>query len=196
MARQLPHDGMQISNYPMTVCGAKTRAGTPCKQKAGWATDHVGQGRCKLHGGKSIGQPIKVGRYSLKHKQSLYNKQADFMADPEPADLTAELALMRALMQDYIERYDDQTNMPAQEIDRIFGMIREISQLVERISKIFSNTSLTQADLLKLQSNLSIWVTEIIDDPERRIYAMGRLAEIMGQPNGASVPDGYTIEAN
>lgn len=41
-----PHDGQ---------CGAKTRAGTPCKQKAGWGTDHVGTGRCKLHGGKSTG---------------------------------------------------------------------------------------------------------------------------------------------
>ena len=32
-------------------CGAKTRAGTPCAQPAGWGTDHVGWGRCKLHGG-------------------------------------------------------------------------------------------------------------------------------------------------
>ena len=32
-------------------CGAKTRAGTPCTQPAGWGTDHVGWGRCKLHGG-------------------------------------------------------------------------------------------------------------------------------------------------
>lgn len=36
-------------------CGAKTRKGTPCLQKAGWGTNHVGSGRCKLHGGKSTG---------------------------------------------------------------------------------------------------------------------------------------------
>lgn len=36
------------------ICGAKTRQGRPCQQKAGWGTDHVGQGRCKLHGGKSL----------------------------------------------------------------------------------------------------------------------------------------------
>ena len=36
-------------------CGAKTRAGTPCQQPAGWGTSHVGEGRCKLHGGKSTG---------------------------------------------------------------------------------------------------------------------------------------------
>ena len=37
------------------ICGAKTRAGTPCQQPAGWGTSHVGEGRCKLHGGKSTG---------------------------------------------------------------------------------------------------------------------------------------------
>lgn len=35
------------------VCGATKRDGTgePCAQPAGWGTDHVGEGRCKLHGG-------------------------------------------------------------------------------------------------------------------------------------------------
>jgi uncharacterized protein YjcR len=41
------------------ICGAKTRAGTPCQQKAGWGTNHVGEGRCKLHGGASTGPPKK-----------------------------------------------------------------------------------------------------------------------------------------
>lgn len=32
-------------------CGAKTRSGGTCGQHAGWGTDHVGFGHCKLHGG-------------------------------------------------------------------------------------------------------------------------------------------------
>lgn len=32
-------------------CAAKTRKGTPCAHEAGWGTQHVGVGRCKLHGG-------------------------------------------------------------------------------------------------------------------------------------------------
>ena len=54
-----PHDG-----YPR--CEAKTRAGTPCQQKAGWGTDHTGIGRCKLHGGKSTGAP-KDNKNAFKH---------------------------------------------------------------------------------------------------------------------------------
>jgi len=37
------------------ACGAKTRAGTSCKQEAGWGTKHLGSGKCKLHGGASSG---------------------------------------------------------------------------------------------------------------------------------------------
>jgi hypothetical protein len=37
-------------------CGAKTRAGTPCKRPAGAGTEHVGLGRCKHHGGCTPGQ--------------------------------------------------------------------------------------------------------------------------------------------
>lgn len=35
------------------LCGAKTRAGHPCGYRAGYKTDHVGFGRCHLHGGLS-----------------------------------------------------------------------------------------------------------------------------------------------
>ncbi|USZ69410.1 hypothetical protein NGM10_06655 [Halorussus salilacus] len=35
------------------ICGATNRHGEPCQQPAGWGTDHVGKGRCKLHGGNA-----------------------------------------------------------------------------------------------------------------------------------------------
>lgn len=35
----------------MQLCGAKTRAGTPCKHEAGWGTQYSGVWRCKMHGG-------------------------------------------------------------------------------------------------------------------------------------------------
>ena len=39
------------------ACGAKTRAGTPCK-----LTSIFINGRCKLHGGLSTGPPTKEGK--------------------------------------------------------------------------------------------------------------------------------------
>jgi hypothetical protein len=39
------------------TCGAKTRAGTPCKRR-----DIFANGRCKLHGGASTGPRTKRGK--------------------------------------------------------------------------------------------------------------------------------------
>jgi hypothetical protein len=35
----------------MERCGAKTRKGTLCRHEAGWNTEHLGIGKCTLHGG-------------------------------------------------------------------------------------------------------------------------------------------------
>jgi hypothetical protein len=33
------------------ICGATNRHDEPCGLPAGWGTDHVGEGRCRFHGG-------------------------------------------------------------------------------------------------------------------------------------------------
>ena len=64
---------MQMSQnkaHDKKYCGAKTRTGTPCRRPAGWGTDHVGEGRCKLHGGRSTGAPpekMKGNQNAKKH---------------------------------------------------------------------------------------------------------------------------------
>lgn len=88
----------------VTRCGAKTRAGTPCKKQAGWGTDHRGQGRCRLHGGAT---PIKHGRYSKIQRPRLRELIDEFENDPAPLDLLPEVKLLRALLTDFIERYDE-----------------------------------------------------------------------------------------
>jgi hypothetical protein len=62
----------------MSKCEAKTRAGTPCRKPAGWGTDHVGQGRCRLHGGASL-----RGRASPSFKHGLYSK---YLTEEETVD--------------------------------------------------------------------------------------------------------------
>lgn len=45
--------------HASNICGAKTRAGTPCKNKA------MPNGRCRMHGGKSTG--VKRNKNAEKH---------------------------------------------------------------------------------------------------------------------------------
>lgn len=89
-------------------CGAKhnKRPGT-CKRPAGWGTDHPGEGRCKLHGGTT---QKPSGRYvQVNARPRLRELIAQFAADPDPHNLLHELTLLRALVTDYIERYDETT---------------------------------------------------------------------------------------
>lgn len=89
------------------TCGAKNRAGNPCKQPAGWGTDHPGQGKCKLHGGKSL---IKHGRYSTIQRPRIRELLEQHENDPEPMNLLPEVQLLRSLITDFVERYDEVTD--------------------------------------------------------------------------------------
>lgn len=120
------------------TCGAKTRAGTPCQQRAGWGTDHVGQGRCKLHGGNA-GRPIVHGRYSLKHRKALAEKAAQF--EQFEGDLTAELQLLRALLQDFLDRYQDGVPLPSRDVQTIYDLADTIGRMEERRVKIRKDTA-------------------------------------------------------
>lgn len=85
------------------TCGARTRGTGVCRNQPGFKTDHLGQGKCYLHGGAT---PIKHGRYSSIQRQELRVLIEHHEADPNPLDILPELAAARALFQNFIERYD------------------------------------------------------------------------------------------
>lgn len=92
------------SGTATAFCGAKTRKGTSCSKVAGWRTPHPGQGRCYLHGGMS---PIKHGRYSTIKRERIRELIATHEADADPLNILPEIAALRALFQEFIERYDE-----------------------------------------------------------------------------------------
>lgn len=139
-------------------------------------------GRCRLHGGMSPGRPIIHGRYSLKHRRSLAVKAQEFLEDPEPGNLLSELALIRALMQDYLERFPEDSPLPAADIFRLLDMVKSISRLVERISRILNQTALTQAEVQFLQGRLADIIVTYIDDPDRRIKCLDEIESSFGVP--------------
>lgn len=90
------------------VCGAKTRPGAKypnCRQAAGWGTNHVGQGRCKLHGGNA-GQ-LSSGRYTTIKRPRVKELIEHMEQDPDPLNMKGELFAARAMFVDFLERYDE-----------------------------------------------------------------------------------------
>jgi hypothetical protein len=69
-------------------CGARTRSGGSCRRPSGWGTDHVGAGRCKLHGGSS-----PSGRKAARRKQA----ERAVVTYGLPRDVPPEQALLEEL---------------------------------------------------------------------------------------------------
>ena len=173
----------------MAQCTAKSkRTGERCKAHA---VD--GYTVCRMHGagsphkgrpGGGDGRPITTGRYSLAHRKSLEEKAQAFVNDLQPGNLTGELALMRALLQDYLERFPDGQRLPYEDIARMFEMAAEISRLVERIAKIIAATSLTQSDIKHLQERFTLALLTYIPDADTRIAILRFIFE----DSGAVIP--------
>lgn len=94
--------------YP--VCGHLTRNDVSkeaghfyCMLNAGWGTDHVGVGFCRIHGGKGAPK-TQSGRYSKYIKtQNLVKKHEEFMFDPQLLDLREEIAVLRSILVEILE---------------------------------------------------------------------------------------------
>ena len=163
----------------MTQCTAKSkRTGEQCKAQA-----VRGYSVCRMHGaGKPnthTGRPIATGRYSIKRTE-LAAKTQEFYSDPQPGNLTSELALMRALLQNYLDRFPDDQHLPFDDIARIYGMTEGIGRLVERIAKIVAATSLTQGDIKFLQDRFTLALLTYVPDADTRVAILRFIFEDSG----------------
>lgn len=164
-----------------------------------WANQ--GYAVCWLHGAgrqsRPGGRPITTGRYAdLQHRRLAPIIEA-FRHDPEPLNLYPELALHRALLQDFIERYDafstallawhasfsralpqvdDEGNIlpPVEKPRQILDIadasriIDRIGSLVERIDTMERGPLVTQRDMIALVRLMRGVVERRVQDPATR----------------------------
>jgi hypothetical protein len=140
-------------------CGGKKRGGPrkgePCEKQPGWGTDHVGSGRCKLHGGSN---PIKHGRYSQIPRERLGDLLDPIEADPEPHNLRPELDLLRGHVAFFLKKHD--TNKVSA------GYIAEVVKTVEAIKRIEEKKSISLATLQRVVEQLGVAVARHVKDPD------------------------------
>lgn len=96
------------------ICGAKTRNGGKCQHKAGHGTDHVGTGKCRLHGGASKGAP-KGNKNAQKHGiySSILSVQELDAAKQMQGSVETELAIARIQLMRLLQKQNEQGDEPA-----------------------------------------------------------------------------------
>jgi hypothetical protein len=112
-----------------------------CRSLAGMGTDHPGVGRCKFHDGGGDAR-VKTGlhrRYQFKTKKREARLE-HHAADPSPLDLSAELALARTLLEEWLERKDTDPADGVTIVDRV-------TRIVERIEGINAKNYITYGQL-------------------------------------------------
>ena len=171
--------------------GAKTKY---CRRQPGWGTDHYGSGRCFQHGGLSI---ITSGRYSVIIRESITDAMQRLReAERDPLDLLPELEMQRALLLDFIERYDKHkealidwhesygsqspTRKPVvvMDIADASRMINNISRLVEAINRLQPLNTVSVKTLKRIMEAMGETVAKHVQDQniiEAIIMAWGDL---------------------
>jgi hypothetical protein len=96
----------QVPDEVPGKCNALKGNNKRCLRPAGYKTDHLGYSRCHVHGGAA---PVTHGRYSSLQHLRIGTKLAKYENDPDPLNILPELAMLRALTEDYLERYEEIT---------------------------------------------------------------------------------------
>ena len=121
---------------PWAICGVKRRqADAVCHNRAGFRTSHLGQGRCYLHGGRSLSGPAapsyKHGRYmtGVLHGNlaGIYNQVSAARSD-NPLELWEELNTQRTLLVvalmrlQGVDAFDNYTYLKHEEEDGVIDL--------------------------------------------------------------------------
>jgi hypothetical protein len=179
--------------HPKQQCTARRkRDGQQCTR---WA--QKGYTVCRVHGAGSKarpgGRPIQTGRYSRLKREALRTLYQEYLGDPEPLHLYDELAMLRALVQDFVERYDawrdallawhvswawqphpdDPEALPpvaAQkprevlDITDVYRILAEIGRMAERIDTMQKGATLTARDVANLMERMALVVETHVTD--------------------------------
>lgn len=163
-------------------CGAKTRAGTPCKNGA------MANGRCRMHGGKSTGAP-KGNQNSKKHgffSKYIPEETLEIMnsiGEVSPADLIWDqiviqyAAIIRAQQIMFVESKDEMIKELKKEKETLDGFETEYEfQFAWDRHATFLNAQ--SRAMSELRSSIKQFLEIAREDDERRLKLQVMQAQV------------------
>ncbi|WP_193062959.1 phage terminase small subunit [Oceanobacillus oncorhynchi] len=190
---------MQNEPHASNLCGAKTRSGEPCKNKA------MANGRCRMHGGKSTGAPpakLKKNTNSKKHglfAKYLPQETMEIMNDIEtmgPADILwmnikmQFASIVRAQQIMYVEDINDRTEtlkkLKVENIETREGHTQipiekeyEIEQAWNKQATFMQSLSRSMAELRNMLKQFS----EMTHDNDLRLLEIEKMQAMIDKTN-------------
>ena len=173
-------------------CGAKTRAGGghPCGRVAGHGTNHLGQGKCKYHGGCST---IKHGLHSTVVPVAWRASYQAALEAPDTKSLLEHIALIDGVILPGALARGEKAPKHAGEIDPIDLQLRAIdtkSKVVKRLHDMEDGQKIkfTEAELKLLVMQMVAVVAEFVDGP-----TMKKIATRLGVRTDNSKPQSVAV---
>lgn len=138
---------------PSDKCNGRKKDGTGyCQNPAGWKTDHVGTGRCHLHGGLATGRPIVHGKNSVhairqEVKDGTLNDLMEKFIAIDSTDSRQEIAMYRAYVVKIINEQEalteailawhesNGTKPKPEDLPRISVISKSLKELTDAIQK-------------------------------------------------------------
>jgi hypothetical protein len=153
------YGGQLPPNYYCRAWNAKRQK--YCKQRAGHKTDHPGAGRCHVHGGNNRVTHGQKRRYEVApiRVRELMEVHAEA---PNPLDLLPELALARALLQDFVERTAEDEHPGG--VAEAIKLIARIAGIVEGIERAKAHSAISVKELERLMLNMGLVVRQFVTD--------------------------------
>lgn len=200
---------MQNKPHARKRCGAKTRAGTPCKNGA------MANGRCRMHGGKSTGPPpdkMKNNQNAKKHgffSRYIPQETLEIMGmleEKSPADLIWDqiliqyAAIIRAQQIMFVEDKEDKTEFLKKEKETDYGIEKEyeVQFAWDKHATFLNAQSRAMSELRSLIKQFNEMTTE---DDERRLKLelmqtqidkmKAETAKLKGEDEGEFEDDGF-----
>lgn len=114
----------------MKTCKAKTKqGGHPCKRPAGAGTDHLGEGRCKHHGGAT---PFKHGQ-NIKDPEVRKLRQLPFIEEARKLTMEDDILAVRACQLIMIQRKMEKGGKDATLTDDEMKILSEFAEKANRM---------------------------------------------------------------
>lgn len=135
-----------------------------------------------MHGGGSPGAPVVTGLHSKKLRGAMLRAVRAASAMDDPFDLSAELAVARALLARKLEQIGD-SDISSRDLMSMSMLTSNIAGIVEKAIRAHHQTAFTPTELRFITAAMESLLDEFIPDPNRRRAFIARLrALVHGQP--------------